>query len=201
VRKWVPRDGEGPGSETWAASRSTVLHRSPTRTPAKLERLILEARSRLVGIWTRVGVPAVAQFDNHATFRGGIPPAWQHFSPIMATCLDLEVTARFIPLREPWRNGIVEHFYDMWHKSFFRTGVFTSIDHLRAENTAFIEFHNTHHRYPVHGGTSPDQIWQGRLHRPLSTAYRRPDRLPAPGRIEVIRFIWSNGATTCSTGT
>ena len=51
------------------------------------------ARS-LAGIWTRVGIPAVAQFDNHANFRGGIPPAWQHFSPIVATCLDLGVTPR-----------------------------------------------------------------------------------------------------------
>ena len=51
----------------------------------------------LAGIWTQVGVPAVAQFDNHANFRGGIQPAWQYFSPIVATCLDLGVTPRFIP--------------------------------------------------------------------------------------------------------
>jgi len=146
----------------------------------------------LAGIWTHVGVPAVAQFDNHANFRGGIQPAWQHFSPIVATCLDLGVTARFIPVREPWRNGIVEHFNDVWDKSFFRTEVFTSIDHLRAENTAFIEFHNTHHRYSAHGGATPNQICDGRLHQPLSSAYTPPTRLPAQGRIEVIRYIRSN---------
>jgi len=146
----------------------------------------------LAGIWTHVGVPAVAQFDNHANFRGGIQPAWQHFSPIVATCLDLGVTARFIPVREPWRNGIVEHFNDVWDKSFFRTEVFTSIDHLRAENTAFIEFHNTHHRYSAHGGATPNRICDGRLHQPLSSAYTPPTRLPAQGRIEVIRYIRSN---------
>lgn len=146
----------------------------------------------LAGIWTRVGIPTVAQFDNHANFRGGIPPAWQHFSPIVATCLDLGVTPRFIPVREPWRNGIVEHFNDVWDKSFFRTEVFSSIDHLRAENTAFIEFHNTHHRYSAHSGATPNQIWDGRLARPLSAAYRPPTRLPAQGRIEVVRYIRSN---------
>ena len=146
----------------------------------------------LAGIWTRVGVPAVAQFDNHANFRGGIPPAWQHFSPIVATCLDLGVTPRFIPLREPWRNGVVEHFNDVWDKSFFRTEVFSSIDHLRAENAAFIEFHNTHHRYSAHGGATPNQIWDGRLARPLSNAYTPPTRLPAQGRIEVVRYVRSN---------
>lgn len=149
------------------------------------------ARS-LAGIWTRVGIPTVAQFDNHANFRGGIPPAWQHFSPIVATCLDLGVIPRFIPLREPWRNGIVEHFNDVWDKSFFRTEVFSSIEHLRAENTAFIEFHNTHHRYSAHNGATPNQLWDGRLHRPLSKAYRPPTRLPARGRIEVVRYVRSN---------
>jgi len=30
-----------------------------------------------------------------------IPPAHQHFGPVVATCLDLGITPRFIPLREP----------------------------------------------------------------------------------------------------
>lgn len=84
----------------------------------------------------------------------------QHFGPIVATCLDLGVTPRFIPLREPWRNGVVEHFNDTWDKSFFRTEVFASLEHLRVENREFIAFHNEHHRYSAHGGTTPDQIWK-----------------------------------------
>jgi hypothetical protein len=151
----------------------------------------LLARS-LARIWTRVGVPTVAQFDNHANFRGGIQPAWQHFGPIVATCLDLGVTPRFIPVREPWRNGVVEHFNDVWDKSFLRTEAFNSIEHLRAENDAFVEFHNTHHRYSAHAGASPNQMWEGRLRQPLSTAYDPPTRLPARGRIEVLRYVRSN---------
>ncbi|MGH2578825.1 MAG: integrase core domain-containing protein, partial [Actinomycetota bacterium] len=146
----------------------------------------------LAGIWSNVGVLAVAQFDNHANFRGGIQPAWQHFGPVVATCLDLGVTPRFIPLREPWRNGVVEHFNDVWDKSFFRTETFAGLDHLRAENMAFVEFHNAHHRYSAHGGTTPDEIWQDRLRNPLAADYRPPNRLPARGRIEVVRYIRSN---------
>ena len=59
------------------------------------------------------------------------PPAWTSTS-----------SPRFMPLREPWRNGIVEHFNDVWDKSFFRTARFTSLDHLRAENASFVAFHN-----------------------------------------------------------
>jgi len=146
----------------------------------------------LTGIWARVGVPSVAQFDNHANFRGGIPPAWQHFSPIVAACLDLGVTPRFIPVREPWRNGIVEHFNDVWDKSFFRTEVFNNIDHLRAENASFAEFHNTHHRYSAHAGSTPNQMWENRLCALLPAGYTPPSRLPAKGHIEVVRYIRSN---------
>lgn len=146
----------------------------------------------LAGIWSQTGVPRVAQFDNHSNFRGGIPPAWPHFGPVVATCLDLGVTPRFIPLREPWRNGVVEHFNDTWDKSFFRTEIFTGIDHLRAENDAFIAFHNEHHRYSIHSGATPNQMWDGRLRNPLPDHYAAPTRLPAQGRIEVVRFIRSN---------
>lgn len=142
--------------------------------------------------WATLGVPAVAQFDNHSNFRGGIPPQWAHFGPVVATCLDLDVVPRFIPLREPWRNGVVEHFNDVWDKSFFRTTRFSGLDHLRAENAAFVAFHNEHHRYSAHGGASPNEVWAGRLYEPLAADYAIPTSLPAKGRIEVIRYVRSN---------
>lgn len=147
----------------------------------------------LAAMWSRVGIPATAQFDNHSNFRGGIPPAFPYFGPIVAVCLDLGVTARFIPLREPWRNGVVEHFNDVWDKSFFRTERFTGLDHLRAENAAFIDFHNTEHRYAAHGGASPAEIWRGRRRDTLNSDYLVPTRLPARGRIEAVRYVRSSG--------
>ena len=146
----------------------------------------------LAGMWSQVGVPVVAQFDNHSNFRGGIQPAFEHFGPVVATCLDLGVIPRFIPLREPWRNGIVEHFNDVWDKSFFRTEAFTGLDQLRAENDAFIQFHNAHHRYACHGGASPSEIWRDRPRATLEPLYRPPTRLPPRGRIEVVRYVRSN---------
>lgn len=146
----------------------------------------------LVAAWCRIGVPAVAQFDNHSNFRGAIPPAYAYFGPVVATCLDLDVTPRFIPLREPWRNGVVEHFNDVWDKSFFRTERFADLAHLRAENAAFADFHNTHHRYGAHKGATPAELWSAGHGGPLSTAYRIPTRLPARGRIEVVRYVRSN---------
>jgi len=146
----------------------------------------------MADMWSTLGVPAVAQFDNHSNFRGGIPPAWANFGPVVATCLDLDVVVRFVPLREPWRNGIVEHFNDVWDKSFFRTERFSGLDHLRAENASFVAFHNQHHRYAAHGGASPDEVWAGKLYHPLAAGYQIPTSLPAKGRIEVVRYVRSN---------
>lgn len=106
--------------------------------------------SALTDLWATTGVPTVAQFDNHSNFWGAIPPAYQHFGPVVATCLDLGVTPRFIPIREPWRNGVIEHFNDVWDQIILRTETFTSLKHLQAENQSFIEFHNQHHRYSAH---------------------------------------------------
>ncbi len=129
-------------------------------------------------MWSTLGVPAVAQFDNHSNFRGAIPPAWANFGPVVATCLDLDVVPRFIPLREPWRNGVVEHFNDVWDKSFFRTERFAGLEHLGAKNSAFVAFHNEHHRYAAHGGASPEEVWAGRRYQALSPGYAVPTSEP-----------------------
>ena len=148
--------------------------------------------SSLADMWCTVGLPRVAQFDNHSTFRGGIPPAFQYFGPVVAMCLELDVVPRFIPLREPWRNGVVEHFNDVWDKSFFRTETFGGIEHLTRENAAFVEFHNIHHRDSAHGGQSPAEVRHEKPRRALSRLYAPPRRLPAKGRIEVVRYVRSD---------
>lgn len=105
----------------------------------------------MASVWSKVGAPTVAQLDNHTNFRDGIQPAHGHFGPVVATCLDLRVTPQFIPLREPWRNGVVEHFNDVWDK-LLAPKCHSGLDHLRAENNAFIEFHTNHHHYAAPGG-------------------------------------------------
>lgn len=145
----------------------------------------------LTAIWARLGVPTRLQLDNHSTLRGGIPPATAHFGPVVATCLDLGVIPRFIPLREPWRNGVVEHFNDVWDKAFFRTTRFSGLDHLTAEAASFEAFHNRYHRYSAHGGRSPREVHADHPPQALPAPYQLPTRLPAKGKIEAIRFVRS----------
>lgn len=146
----------------------------------------------LATIWDRVGLPVRVQFDNHSNLRGGIPPRAKVFGPVVATCLDLGVIVRFAPVREPWRNGVVEHFNDVWDKSFFRTDRYPDLDILRERVAMFEAFHNARHRYAAHAGAAPDEIRVASPTRPPG-GYQPPTRLPAKGRIEAIRFIRSNG--------
>jgi transposase len=147
----------------------------------------------LVQIWHRVGLPTRIQFDNHATLRGAIPPQASIFGPVVATCLDLGVIARFAPLREPWRNGTIEHFNDVWDKSFFRTRRHADLDTLSERAAGFEDFHNARHRYSAHAGRAPDEITVGRQLVVPPAGYQPPVRLPAKGRIEAVRFIRSDG--------
>jgi putative transposase len=147
----------------------------------------------LATIWGRVGLPKVVQFDNHSNLRGAIPPRAKTFGPVVATCLDLGVTARFAPLREPWRNGVVEHFNDVWDKSFFRTSRYTDLDILRQGTASFETFHNARHRYSAHHGASPDEMRANLTTAHPPEGYQPPPRLPAKGRIEAVRFVRSDG--------
>jgi putative transposase len=147
----------------------------------------------LATIWGRVGIPKIIQFDNHSNLRGAIPPRSQTFGPVVATCLDLGVTARFAPLREPWRNGVVEHFNDVWDKSFFRTARYPDLDILREATATFEAFHNARHRYSAHRGASPDEMRTGLALRLPPEGYQPPGRLPAKGRIEAVRYVRSDG--------
>lgn len=146
----------------------------------------------LATIWGRIGIPLRVQFDNHSNLRGAIPPRARTFGPVVATCLDLGVIVRFAPLREPWRNGVIEHFNDVWDKSFFRTARYPDLDILRERVATFETFHNARHRYSAHGGAAPDEVRATLAPPSPPRGYQAPTRLPAKGRIEAVRFVRSN---------
>ncbi len=118
--------------------------------------------------------PIVAQFDNHSDFRGGIPPAWAHFGPVVATCLDLDVVPRFIPLARALAQRGGRALQRRVGQEVLPHGRFSGLEHLIAENPAFVTYHNEHHRYSAHGGASPDEVWSGRTYQPLPATPSRP---------------------------
>ncbi|MGH2947587.1 MAG: DDE-type integrase/transposase/recombinase [Solirubrobacteraceae bacterium] len=141
----------------------------------------------LHALWSRHGVPARIQFDNGGPF---VSPTG--IGEVVRVCLHQGATPVFIPPREPWRNGTIEHFNDTFEKRFFRTERFTGVEHLAARAGAFERFHNAQHRYSATGGLAPEQTTTAskpRAPRPLTEL---PAAWPRCGRVEFIRFIRSD---------
>jgi len=98
----------------------------------------------------------------------------------------------FIPIKEPWRNGIIERFQNVFDKMFFRAQYFPSFSYLLQQAREFEAFHNQNHRYSTMEGKTPQEKAPGRL-KYLAKDFRLPKKLAiVPGCIHLIRFIRSN---------
>jgi putative transposase len=140
----------------------------------------------LQALWSRFGVPRRAQFDN-----GGPFVAPTGIGEVVRVLVHQGVTPVFVPPREPWRNGTIEHFNDTFDKRFFRQERFSDRPQLAERAGAFERFHNAQHRYRASQGRAPDET--------ASVSYRAPRPLteipagwPTRGRVEFIRFIRSD---------
>jgi hypothetical protein len=140
----------------------------------------------LHALWTRHGVPGRVQFDNGGPF---VSPTG--VGQVVRFCLHQGATPVFIPAREPWRNGTIEHFNDTFDKRFFRQERFSGREQLAERASAFEAFHNSQHRYRATNGRAPDETGSAQRREPLAVN-EIPAGWPAAGRIEFIRFIRSD---------
>lgn len=140
----------------------------------------------LVALWQRLGLPRRLQFDNGSPF---VAP--KGLGLLARLCLYQGVTPRFVPPREPWRNGTVEHFNDTFDKRFFRQERFSSLPQLRERALDFETFHNGNHRYRASGGRTAEEVAPAPTAAPLPLA-ELPAGWPATGKVEFVRFIRSD---------
>jgi len=76
--------------------------------------------------WKTLGIPLYEQMDNQLPMQGS--NQFPHsFGIVIRLCLSLGIQPLFIPLREPWRNGIIEHFQNVFDKMFFRTSILKTL--------------------------------------------------------------------------
>lgn len=144
--------------------------------------------------WKAMGLPDFLQIDNALSFHGSNTYP-RSFGTVIKTCLHFGVQPVFIPVGEPWRNGVIESFNDTYNKNFFRRQWFKSYAHLKHQSKNFQRFHNKHHRYSCLQGKTPDECterYQFRPHRlGPNTKVPRLDYIP-DGTIILIRFIRSD---------
>ena len=153
-----------------------------------------QVASSLLRCWKVVGLPDYLQIDNELSFRGSnrYPR-----SPglVIRLCLYFGVQPVFIPIGEPWRNGVIEKFNDTYNKKFFRQQWFPSYLTLKRQSKNFQRFHNKHHRYSYLKGKTPLETIQSNGFEPIkigaNTKLPVLDTVP-DGNIILIRFIRSN---------
>ena len=95
-----------------------VFYRRNSTNPERRQNRIAVSKSLLFS-WKTLGIPLYEQMDNKLPLRGSN----QHphsFGLVIRLCLYMGIQPLFIPLREPWRNGIIEHFQNVFDKMFFR---------------------------------------------------------------------------------
>ena len=145
--------------------------------------------------WWKLGIPGIFQIDNELAFFG----SRRHphgMGALIRLCLLHGVEPCFIPVREPWRNGIVERFNRSWGDDFFRRTEMEGWEALERESQFFACRWNAEHRHSALRGQTPNGFVAAN-----STTLSYPDRREAPelplpkprkGRYHFIRFIRSN---------
>jgi hypothetical protein len=153
-----------------------------------------QVAASLLRCWKAIGMPDFLQMDNELSFRGS--NLYPHsMGLVIRLCLYYGVTPVFIPIREPWRNGVIESFNNTYDKKFYRRQWFPSYAALKRQSKNFQSFHNKHHRYSCLKGKTPLEVAKDENFTPctLPAATKLPklDHVP-DGKIILIRFIRSD---------
>lgn len=147
-------------------------------------------------IWRRLGLPKYLQVDNEMTFAGS-PNSPRSLGPLVRLCLPLGVEPVFIPVREPWRNGVIEKFQGFWDQRVWQKQALPDVAALYKANEQFEKKHNRDWRYTKLKGKTPLQtLADAKVSLEYPQTPKRPKEWPAQpeaGRYHLIRFIRGNG--------
>jgi putative transposase len=171
-----------------AASRRCAIHPITGRASELVINVVWES-------WWKLGLPGILQLDNELAFFG----SRRHphgMGALIRLCLLHGVEPCFIPIREPWRNGIIERFNRTWVHDFFRRTEMDGWESLTRESNSFERRWNAEHRHSSLRGRTPLQFLADHGTALEYPPQRDLPKLPLPkpktGRYHFIRFIRSN---------
>jgi len=145
--------------------------------------------------WLRLGLPKYLQVDNDAVFYGS-PKYPRGMGKLIRLCLPMGIEPCFIPLAEPWRNGVVEKFNDHWRQLFLRRVIMEGETDLKRESLAFEQRHNFRYRYSKLNGKTPTEALAASGKTLRFPREEQPPASPLPkpetGYYHVVRFIRSD---------
>jgi len=118
-----------------------------------------EIVSAIAEHWSAYQMPDALQMDNELAFRGSNRYP-RSFGSVVRFALSQGVAPVFIPIKEPWRNGIIEKFNDTYQKRFLSTTQLADFNELIYETKQFIDFHNANHRYSSQNQMTPNEAFR-----------------------------------------
>jgi putative transposase len=146
-------------------------------------------------IWMRMGIPDHVQIDNAMSFFGS-PSHPRGMGPLIRLCLHNGVEPWFIPMAEPWRNGMIEKFNDRYQQMFLAKVIMTTEVDLKTGSLMFEQRHNSRYRYSKLGGKTPLKALAAsntKLRFPKENeAPKHRMKKPETGRYHVVRLIRSD---------
>lgn len=151
--------------------------------------------SSVWAIWRRLGIPLALQTDNEMVFYGS-PKYPRGMGVLIRLCLMYGVELWFNPIREPWRNGVVEKFNDHYKEKFLSRVFMRSFEDLRKGSAEYEFRHNNYYRYGKLGGKTPQAAFElagaARILPDKTLPPKHPLIKPEVGRYHVVRFIRSD---------
>lgn len=110
----------------------------------------------IIRFWKSYSVPSYLQMDNELSFKGSNrhPRA---LGVLLRTVLGLDVTPIFIPVSEPWRDGVIERFNQHVERTLMQQH-HEDYDELVAHSREFVEQHNRCHPYSTLGHKTPLEL-------------------------------------------
>jgi len=164
------------------------LHPAPTKSG----QMILDG---FWGAWKRMGIPDRIQVDNAMSFFGS-PTHPRGMGPLIRLCLLNGVETWFIPMAEPWRNGMIENFNDRYQQRFLGKVLMESLEDLRSGSLVFEQRHNSKYRYSKLKGDTPLKALATSNPKLRFPTEENPPKYrldkPEAGKYHVVRLIRSD---------
>lgn len=185
--------GKGKGNRFYSFNLIDVFSNVARIKPYKGKKAVF-ATEFLVYAWKEIGIPKYLQVDNEIVFKGSNRHP-RTFGDVIKLCLNLGVEIIFVPEAEPWRQGVIEKFNDVYDKMFFRSQFFNDFDHLRKESKVFENFHNNNHCYSKLKGKTPWAVHSSikRKDLPESLTVDRRNLPFKDGKVSFVRLTDNEG--------
>jgi len=110
----------------------------------------------VISFWKSYSLPSYLQMDNELSFKGSNRHP-RGLGVLMRTALELNVTPVFIPVSEPWRDGVIERFNQHVERTLLRQP-HKDFEELIHHSKEFMEQHNCCHPYSTLGHKTPEEL-------------------------------------------